>query len=124
MVVPMTIDAAIERQLGEPKFLFPDSENAWPFSFLSLVHLTTSQGGDGLSVSDGSSISWLLRDTVLLCPPRNAGDDGREERRLGEDILDWNRRSNALKEGVGLLSPGREATEGSTLLLGDERTEP
>lgn len=37
--------------VGEPKFRLPTSENADPLSFLSLVHLTTSHGGEGVSVS-------------------------------------------------------------------------
>jgi hypothetical protein len=49
---------------------------------------------------------------------RKAGDDGRGER-YGEDIRDWNLRSNGLKDGVGLLKPGLEANDGSTLLLGE-----
>jgi len=58
----------------------------------------------------------------------NAGEDGRELLGLGlrykeEDSRDWNRRSKGRKEGVGESRPGREATEGSTLLLGEERIE-
>lgn len=40
-----------------------------------------------------------------------------------EDNRDWKRRSKGLKDGVGLLRPGREATEGRTLLPGEERAE-
>lgn len=42
----------------------------------------------------------------------------------GEDMRDWNLRSNGRKDGVGLPMPGLDAREGSTLLLGDETTEP
>lgn len=42
----------------------------------------------------------------------------------GEEMRDWNRRSKGRNEGVGLLKPGREATEGSTLLPGEDMKEP
>jgi len=81
--------AATAKQVGEPKFLLPASENAWPFSLLSFVHRTTSHGGDGVSVSPGSSKNWLVTETVRLWPPRNAGDDGLlDELMLGEEIRD------------------------------------
>lgn len=44
--------------------------------------------------------------------------------KLADEMRDWKRRSKGRNEGVGLLRPGREATEGRTLLLGDEITEP
>jgi hypothetical protein len=122
--VPSTTEAETAMHVGEPKFLLPASENACPFSLLSFVHRTTSHGGEGVSVSPGSSRKLLLRDTLRLCPVRNAGDSDRGERGLGDAIRDWKRRSKGLNEGVGLFNPGREATEGSTLLLGDETTEP
>ena len=111
-------------QVGDPKFLLPASENTCPFNFLSFVHRTTSHGGDGVSISPASSSNWLLRDALLLWPGRNAGDEGRGERVLGEYIRDWNLRSKGLKDGVGLFKPGLDATEGRTLLLGDDITEP
>ena len=80
--------AETARQVGEPKFLFPASEKAWPFSLFNFVHRTTSQGGDGVSVSPGSSTNALAPDTVRLCPPRKAGEDGLDEEMLGDDIRD------------------------------------
>lgn len=41
-----------------------------------------------------------------------------------EEMRDWNRRSNGLNEGEGLLKPGREATDGRILLPGEEIKEP
>ena len=111
-------------QVGEPKFLFPASENACPFNFFSFVHRTTSHGGDGVSVSPESNRKLPLRDTLRLWLERNAGEEGRGERGLGDDIRDWNLRSNGLNEGVGLPRPGREANEGRTLLPGEDNTEP
>jgi hypothetical protein len=124
VVVPSTMEADTAMHVGEPKFLFPTSENAWPLSLFSFVHRTTSHGGEGVSVSPGSSRNWLVMDMLLLWPEKKAGDDGRGERRLGDDIRDWNRRSKGRNEGVGLLRPCREATDGRMLLLGDEITEP
>jgi hypothetical protein len=63
-------------------------------------------------------------DAVRLCAVRYAGEEGRGESIEGEDIRDWNRRSKGLKEGVGLLRPGLEATEGSILLPGEDTREP
>lgn len=112
------------KHVGEPKFLFPASVKTWPLSFRSFVHRTTSQGGEGVSVSLPSSNSWLLTDTLRLWPPRKAGEDGRGDRGEGEYMRDWNLRSKGRKDGVGLLRPGRLASEGSTLLPGDETAEP
>lgn len=39
-------------------------------------------------------------------------------------MRDWKRRSKGRKDGVGLLRPGRDATEGNTLLPGEDRPEP
>lgn len=86
--VPNTIVADTARQVGEPKFLLPASEKTWPFNFLSFVHRTTSQGGDGVSVSPGSNSNWLLNETFRLWLVRNAGEDGRGEERYGEKIRD------------------------------------
>ena len=55
---------------------------------------------------------------------RKAGEEGRGLRLEGEDIRDWNRWSKGLKEGVGLLRPGRDAKEGRTLLPGEDSIEP
>jgi hypothetical protein len=55
---------------------------------------------------------------------RNAGEDGRGELSGDGAIRDWNRRSNGRKEGIGLPRPGLEATDGNTLLPGEERTDP
>lgn len=52
--------------VGEPKFRFPTSEKADPLSFLSLVHLTTSHGGDGVSVSPVSRKIWLVMEAFRL----------------------------------------------------------
>lgn len=124
MEVPNTMDAEIAIHVGEPKLRFPASENTCPFSFFSLVHRTTSHGGVGVSVSPDSSKNWLLMDACLLCPARKAGDDGRGDSAEGEAIRDWNRRSKGLNEGVGLLSPGREAREGTLLLPREDIMEP
>ena len=109
-------------QVGEPKFLFPTSENDWPFSFFSFVHRTTSQGGEGVSVSLGST-SGPANDGCLLWLWKR-GDEDRGERIPGEPTRDRNLRSNGLNEGVGLLKPGREAKEGKMLLPGEEATDP
>lgn len=126
MDVPSTTEAETAMQVGEPKFLLPTSEKAWPLNLFNFVHRTTSQGGMGASESPGSRSMLLLNDMLLLRSERKAGDDGRGESGLGEDMRDWNLLSNGLKEGAGPLRPGREATEGRTLLLweGDEITEP
>lgn len=71
-----------------------------------------------MSVSPGSSSNWLVTEVVRLWPARKAGEDGRGDR-YGEDIRDWNLRSKGLNDGVGLLKPGLEANDGSTLLLGE-----
>jgi hypothetical protein len=42
----------------------------------------------------------------------------------GEYIRDWNLRSKGRKDGVGLPKPGLLASEGSTLLLGEDTPEP
>lgn len=55
---------------------------------------------------------------------RKAGDKGRGDREDGEDMRDWNRRSKGRKEGVGLLSPGRDAREGGMLLPSDDKRIP
>jgi hypothetical protein len=123
--VPSTIDAATAIHVGEPKFRFPASEKAWPFNFFSLVHRTTSHGGVGVSVSPWSKTNCELRDAVRLWPERKAGDDGLKFGMLEEeDMRDWNLRSKGRKDGVGLLKPGRGATDGRILLPGEEITEP
>ena len=43
---------------------------------------------------------------------------------LKDAIRDWKRRSNGRKDGVGLPKPGREANDGKTLLLGEDRCDP
>jgi len=77
--VPRTIDADTAKQVGVPKFLFPISENACPLSFFSLVHRTTSHGGDGVSVSPASDNLTLLIDAFREWTWRKAGDEGRGE---------------------------------------------
>jgi hypothetical protein len=116
--------AETARQVGDPKFLLPASENTWPLSFFSFVHRTTSHGGDGVSVSPGSNNSWLLSETFRLWPDMKAGEEGLGEERYGEEIRDWNLWSKGRKEGVGLDRPGRKAREGSMLLPGEDITEP
>lgn len=111
-------------QVGAPKLRLPASEKAWPLSFFNLVHRTTSHGGEGVSVSSRSS-SPELREAERLWPVRKAGEEDRGLlMKLAEEIRDWNRRSKGRNDGVGLLRPGREATDGRTLLLGEEITEP
>lgn len=122
--VPSTMEAETARHVGEPKFLFPASEKACPFSLCSFVHRTTSHGGEVVSVSAASSNSWLLREAFRLWPPGNAGDEGLGDSKLGDAMRDWNLRSNGRNDGVGLLKPRLEATEGSTLLPTDDITEP
>jgi len=56
------IDAETDIHVGVPKLRFPTSENACPLIFFNFVHLTTSHGGDGVSVSPESCISWLLTE--------------------------------------------------------------
>ena len=72
------MDAETARHVGEPKLRLPASEKAWPFNFLSLVHRTTSQGGDCVSVSDWSRAKLEAMDVFRLCEPKYAGDEGRE----------------------------------------------
>lgn len=55
---------------------------------------------------------------------RNAGEDGRGERLLGEAMREEKRRSKGRKEGVGLPRRGLEANDGRRLLPGEERTDP
>lgn len=110
--------------VGEPKLRRPTSENAWPFSFFNFVHRTTSHGGEGVSVSAVSSANWLVTEPCRLWLERKAGEDGLGERLLGEAMREEKRRSKGRKEGVGLPRRGLEASEGRTLLPGDERTEP
>lgn len=53
------------------------------------------------------------------------GEEARGTERLEDERRDWKRLSKGRKEGVGLSSPGLEATEGRTLLPpGEESTEP
>lgn len=111
-------------QVGDPKLRFPISENACPFSFFSLVHRTTSHGGDGVSVSLESSTSWLTKDALRLWPERKAGEAGFGERLLGVEMREEKRRSKGRKEGVGLPRRGREASDGRMLLLGEDMIEP
>ena len=122
--VPSTMDAETARQVGEPKFRFPASEKACPLSFFRRVHLTTSHGGDDVSVSDWSSTKLELREAWRLCGLRKAGDWARGLNVPEEEIRDLKRRSKGRKEGVGLPRPGREATDGNTLLPREDTTEP
>jgi hypothetical protein len=70
-------------------------------------------------------MSWEERDALRLWPERKAGEDALRFGMLDdEEMRDWNLRSKGRKDGAGLLRPGREATEGRTLLPGDEITEP
>lgn len=77
--VPNTIDAETAIHVGAPKFRLPTSENACALSFFNFVHRTTSQGGEGVSVSPGSDNRALLIDTFLEWTWRKAGEDGRGE---------------------------------------------
>ena len=123
--MPSTTNAATAIQVGDPKLRLPDSEKAWPLSFFSLVHRTTSHGGELLSASAGSRAIWELIEPARLCPLKKAGDEDRKLDTLEtEAIRDWNRRSKGRKDGVGEFRPGREARDGRTLLLGEETTEP
>ena len=124
-LVPTTIEVDTARHVGEPKFLLPASVNNWLFNFLSLVHLTTSHGGAGVSLSLMSNIRLLVNDTFRLCV-RKAGDAERGDGTLmDEDIRDWNLRSKGLKDGVGLFSRGQGAVEGTMPLpVWDEIIEP
>lgn len=76
--VPTTIDAETARHVGEPKFLLPASEKAWPLSLRNRVQRTTSQGGVGVSVSPCSRRNCEPSDAFLLWV-RKAGEDGRGE---------------------------------------------
>lgn len=130
LLVPSTIDADTAMHVGAPRLRFPASVKACPFNFFSLVHRTTSQGGDWTSVSSRSSRNCELSDALRLWPWIYAGDEGRGEfarglpRKLEEESRAWNRRSNGRKEGVGLLRPGRDATDGRALLPGEEKPDP
>lgn len=121
--MPITIDAETAKHVGVPKFLLPASENVWLLSFFNLVHRTTSHGGE-VSVSAWSRRKLEATETLRLWLCRKAGDDGLGLPGPDEDMRDWNRRSKGRKDGVGLLRPGREAMEGSTLLPGEDMNEP
>jgi hypothetical protein len=119
------MEAETDIHVGTPKFRLPTSENACPFIFLSLVHRTTSHGGDGVSVSPESGSSWLVREGLRVFGLRKAGEEARGGVRVEDDRRDWKRLSKGRKDGVGLSRPGLEATEGSILLPpGEERKEP
>lgn len=75
--VPKAINADTARQVGDPKLRRPASENAWPFIFFSLVHRTTSHGGEGVSVSVWSKRKLELREILRLWAERKAGEDAR-----------------------------------------------
>lgn len=122
--VPSTTCMETATHVGDPKFRLPISEKACPFSFLSLVHRTTSHGGDGDSVSPRSSTRLLMSESCLLWRERKAGEEGLGERLLGEAIREEKRRSKGRKEGVGLPRPGREASDGRTLLPGEDIPDP
>lgn len=97
--VPMIIDAATARQVGRPKFRFPNSEKACPEIFFSLVHRTTSHGGCGVSAPSEFWRSWLESDDCLECGPRKAGESALGESRGEVGILAENLRSKGCKEG-------------------------
>lgn len=128
--VPSTIDAATARHVGAPKVRRADSEKACPLSFCRRVQRTTSQGGDVVSVSGPSAGKCELRETLREWPPRKAGDGERgllappAPCRLGDAMREEKRRSKGRRDGVGLLRYAREATEGRTLLPGEEIREP
>jgi hypothetical protein len=122
--VPRTIDADTCIHVGVPKLRLPTSENACPFSFFSLVHRTTSHGGDGVSTSPESGTIWLLIEPWREWP-RRKGDEARGIVSGELERRDWNRLSKGRKEGVGLSRPGLDATDGRTLLPpGEDRREP
>lgn len=73
------MEAETAKQVGVPKLRFPISENACPFSFFNFVHLTTSHGGDGVSVSPASDRRILLIEAFRECTWIKAGDEGRGE---------------------------------------------
>jgi hypothetical protein len=78
-----------------------------------------------VSVSPGSDSRWLLTEAFREWALRRAGEEGRGVVRFGLERRDWNRLSKGRKDGVGLSSPGLEATEGNMLLPpGEDRTEP
>lgn len=122
--VPITIEPDTAKHVGEPKLRLPASVKACPPSFFSFVHLTTSHGGDVVSVSVWSRKKVELIEALRLWLCRKAGEAGREPMEPKDDRRDWNRRSKGRKDGVGLLRPGREAAVRKTLLLGDDTTEP
>lgn len=125
--MPNKIEAETDIQVGTPKLRFPSSENACPFIFLSFVHLITSHGGDGVSVSLGSSGIWLLMELCLPWFLRYAGvgEAGRGMESVELERRDWNRLSNGRKEGVGLSRPGLDAMDGNMLLPpGEDNIEP
>jgi hypothetical protein len=123
--VPRTIDADTDIHVGTPKLRLPTSEKACPFIFFSLVHRTTSHGGDGVSVSSESGRNWLLKETFREWLLRKAGEEARGGVRVELERRDWKRLSNGRNDGVGLSRPGLEATDGNTLLPpGEDRADP
>jgi hypothetical protein len=123
--VPSTIDAETDIHVGVPKLRLPTSEKACPFSFLSFVHLTTSQGGEGVSVSPVSLRNWLFIDNWRECGLKELGDDARGTLREEIERRVENRLSNGRNDGVGLSRPGLEATDGRILLpAGEDSMEP
>lgn len=65
-----------------------------------------------------------MSESCRLWRERNAGEEGLGERLLGEAMREEKRRSKGRKEGVGLPNPGLEASDGRTLLPGEEIPDP
>ena len=123
--MPSTIDADTAIHVVVPKLRLPTSENACPLSFFNFVHRTTSQGGDGVSVSPASCSIWLLIETCRECGLMKPGELERGTFKDDMERREENRRSNGRNDGVGLSRPGLDATDGNIPLpAGEDKIEP
>lgn len=101
--VPKTMEAETAKHVGEPKLRLAVSANAWPLSFFSFVHRTTSHGGEVDSLSLGSSWKLEVNEILRPWPCENAGEPGREPWMLPEDMREEKRRSKGRNDGAGPL---------------------
>ncbi len=120
--VPTAIKADTTIHVGEPKFRLPISEKTWLVIFFNLIHLITSQGACGESISLWTGKYWLARDDRRELLSRKAGESARGVAPGDESRRAWNRRSKGRKDGLGLARsiealtlreplPGEDANE-------------
>lgn len=117
------MDVETARHVGRPKLRFPISENACPVILRNFVHLTTSHGFCGVSLSvSGVGEIWLVIDDCLEWMWARNGDPDLDALRGDEDSRDWKRRSNGRCAGLGLTRGDPRSAR--ALLHWEERTEP